>query len=130
MADYRVELFSESHDVESFSCGEESLDVFLNKDAGNYSSGNLARTYVLCDHDEPIPNKVLGYFAISCTAIARQQLPTKGEQRWPKHSRPAVLLGRFAIDRSLQGKGLGVALFKRAARVAFEIRGRISSYFT
>ena len=46
----------------------------------------------------------------------------------PKHI-PAIFLGRFAVDKNWQGKGLGVALLKdtveRSARAAQKVSVRL-----
>lgn len=43
---YTIERFSISHDLDSFECGEQSLDEYLRRYAGQHDRQGLGRTYV------------------------------------------------------------------------------------
>ena len=116
---YKIELLSEQHDTDRFDSGAESKDQFLRKFALQNSKGGLGRTYVAV---QPDSNRVFGYYTISSSYVKFQSLPKRHLPRYPI---PSILIGKLAIDRSAQGKGLGTALLfdalKRSARVADEI---------
>lgn len=56
---------------------------------------------------------VLAYYSIAPHLILRDKLPTKVGHGSPDQI-PSVLLARLALDRSLQGQGLGAALLADA----------------
>lgn len=58
---------------------------------------------------------VVAYFTLSSYLVLRESLP-KQQGEWREI--PALLLGKFALDRSLQGEGLARALIADAIREA------------
>ena len=72
-----------------------------------------SRTFVVCDG-----RRVLGYYALASSAIAVHEAPDRFRRNMPDPILVVVLV-RLAIDRSVQGKGIGRALVRDAAlRVA------------
>jgi len=58
---------------------------------------------------------VAGYYTLSQTGINMVELPTEITKKLPKYPvAPATLLGRLAVDRNYQGKGLGEILLMDA----------------
>lgn len=118
---YKIELLTDNHVVDSFDCGDEDKNKFLQKYALQNSKGGLGRTYVAV---KPSDNtKVYGYYTISSSAVKFESLP---EARFlPRYPIPAILIGKLATDKETQKQGLGTALLfdalKRAVRVAEEI---------
>jgi GNAT superfamily N-acetyltransferase len=112
------------HDVSAFLNGKHpSLDDWL-RDRALASEGLSARTYFICSADSP--GVVVGYYAISTTMEQRVVLPTAKLRRGMPERVPLLLIGRLAIDRSLQGAGVGTALLVHAVRrclAAAEIAG-------
>jgi GNAT superfamily N-acetyltransferase len=93
-----------------FDCGvHESLNSWLKKHALQNESNDSARTYVI--HRR---NVVVGYYAISAGGIAREQATLRAAQGQASHPVPISLIGRLAIDKQEQGRGLGSALLKDA----------------
>lgn len=114
-------LDRERHDCTSFDCGKPSLDDWLKRFAGQHERNDLARAYVLV---RPGQAHVRGYYAISACEIRHETLPPKQAKGIPGHVIvPGALLGRLAVERSVQG--LGDALLhdalKRVAGHAEEI---------
>jgi GNAT superfamily N-acetyltransferase len=58
---------------------------------------------------------VVAYYAVASGAIAQAAAPGRFRRNMPD-SIPAAVLGRLAVDRRYQGRGLGRALFGDAAR--------------
>lgn len=112
---------SRHHDRERFNCGEPSLDEWLRVYASQFDRRDLARTYVL---GEPGDVRVLGYFALANHAINYNELPPQYSRPLPKVDLPTVLLGRLAVDKRLQGQGVGKRLLlevlSRCERLAAE----------
>lgn len=118
---YKIELLTDNHVVDSFDCGDEDKNKFLQKYALQNSKGGLGRTYVAVNPSDN--TKVYGYYTISSSAVKFESLP---EARFlPRYPIPAILIGKLATDKETQKQGLGTALLfdalKRAVRVAEEI---------
>ena len=113
---WRIEQLSSSHQRGSFDCGVPSLDDFLRLRSTQYERRHLARTYVLV-RDADL--QVLGYYTLATGCLKPSLLPAKLARKLPEHPVPAALLGRLAIDRRVQGQGLGrVMLLDALARCA------------
>lgn len=113
----------DAHILASFDCGEPSLDRWL-KERARQNLGLLASsTYVIHRSDV-----VVGYYAISTGATIRSILPGSIRRNMPEPM-PSILLGRLAVDRTMQGQGLGGSLLtdalSRSARVASVIASRV-----
>jgi len=100
--------------VSGFANGKHAaLDVWL-KERSFASEGLSARTYVVCRAARPLT--VVGYYAISTAMEERQTLPSAKLRRGMPHQVPLLLLGRLALDVSVQGRGLGADLLADAVR--------------
>jgi GNAT superfamily N-acetyltransferase len=104
------ELLGDDHRTDSFDSGETVLDDWLRRRARANQAGGASRTYVVCDG-----MRVVGYYALASGAIAQAVVPG-GLRRNIPDPIPVVVLARLAVDRSYQGRGLGRALFRDAAR--------------
>ncbi|MDQ6436056.1 GNAT family N-acetyltransferase [Mesorhizobium sp. LHD-90] len=111
---------AEAHDLETFSSGTESLDQWLRRRAWTNQLGGASRTYVLTDDE-----RVIGYYCLSSGALALAVAPGSFRRNMPDPI-PMAILGRLAVDRHWQGKGIGTALLQDAvlrAGQAAEILG-------
>jgi GNAT superfamily N-acetyltransferase len=96
------------HDLELFSCGEESLDRWLKERARKAEGVHSARTYVVC-----AGKQVVGYYCLATGAVVRSSAPKPLQRNMPDPL-PAMILGRLAIDQNYQRFGLGRALLRDA----------------
>ncbi len=78
-----------------------------------------ARTYVVCAREAP--QRVVGYYAISTAMEQRIALPNAKLRRAMPDQVPLLLIGRLAVDRQCQGKGLGADLLSDAVRRCLEV---------
>ena len=73
------------------------------------------------------PTKVLGYYSISPSSIEFARVPADLTQKLGRYEVPVFRLGRLAVSRPMQGRGLGgdllLAAGSRALRVATEVGG-------
>jgi GNAT superfamily N-acetyltransferase len=113
--DWLIERLGKHHDRESFSCGAPTLDDWLKHRARQYEKRDLARAFVAVRRGESV---VLGYYAISNHRVRYEALPDEQAKRLPQIDVTVVLLGRLAVDRSVQGRGLGALLLVDALRRA------------
>jgi predicted N-acetyltransferase YhbS len=58
---------------------------------------------------------VLAYYALASSAVATDAAPGRFRRNMPDPI-PSVVLGRLAVDRSEQGKGLGRSLVRDAGQ--------------
>jgi len=103
------ELLTDAHILAGFDSGVASLDNWLRRRAlGNQLSG-ASRIYVVATTDK----RVAGYYALVSGALAHADAPGRTKRNMPDPV-PMAVLGRLATDRSMQGRGLGVALLQDA----------------
>jgi GNAT superfamily N-acetyltransferase len=109
----RPEPLSDIHDFADFSSGVASLDDWLRRRARPNQISGASRTFVVAEDDN-----VLGYYVLASGGIAVTHSVGRFHRYMPDPI-PVVVLGRLAVDRSWQGRGLGRALFRDCAlRVA------------
>ncbi len=108
-------LLTNSHQIVGFECGKPPLNDFLIRYALQNQASGGARTYVMT-----YAERVVGYYSLAPASVSPEDAPAriiKGQGRYPV---PVILMARFAVDSSKQGKGLGKALFRNALRRALE----------
>jgi GNAT superfamily N-acetyltransferase len=117
------EPLNDTHDLSGFNSGEASLDDWLRRRARANQASGVSRTYVLAEGE-----RVIGYHSLAAGAITVGDAPGRIRRNMPDPI-PMAVLGRLAIDRDRQGKGLGHALLRDAllrtyqAAEAIGIRG-------
>lgn len=99
------------HRRDAFDCGVPELNDYLRKFARQNSKSGLARTYVAVMPGESL---VRGYYSLSSSAVACSSLPEAARKKLPRYPVPTILIGRLAVDNSMQGKGLGQELLMDA----------------
>lgn len=106
----RVERLAERHDLSGFQCGNAALDRWLAEHALTAQRQDTARTFVLLDDDD----RVVGYYSLTMGSVEQAAAPRRLVRGVPRHPVPIVLLARRAVDRSAQGKGVGMSLLFEA----------------
>jgi len=106
-----VPLESKVHDRASFSSGTPELDRYIRRLASQDIKRNVARFFVATQADQPA---ICGYYSLSAASFRRDKLPKEQARRLPHYPIPSVLLGRLAVDNSMQGQGLGKFLLMDA----------------
>jgi len=99
---------AETHELDKFQSGDESLDQWLHRRARANQLGGASRTYVVAEGQ-----RVVGYYCLSSGAIDLAEAPGSIRRNMPNPI-PMAILGRLAVDLSWQGKGLGAALLQDA----------------
>jgi len=112
-----VEKLSSDHERESFDCGRELLNNFLKRLASQYRKKNLGQTYVAVTPDK----RVIGYYTISTSRVDFDNVPDHLRRQVPQIPIPVILLGRLAVDKAFQGKGVGKTLLVKALRQAAQL---------
>ncbi len=109
------ELLDSNHIVEGFDCGAPSLDRWLAGRARRNQSSGASRTWVVT-HE----GAVVAFYASSAAVLLRSEATTRVARNQPDPI-PALLLGRLAVDRNWQGRGLAAALLKHFLLKSLEI---------
>ncbi|PIE43388.1 MAG: GNAT family N-acetyltransferase [Gammaproteobacteria bacterium] len=110
---WHEEPIGKHHDRGDFDCGNQALNQFLYRHARQNHEKGGAKTYLAISwHNE----KVLGYYSLSPTSIAYERAPEVIKRGLARHDVPVFRLGRLAVDRSVQGNGLGGQLLLAAGR--------------
>lgn len=98
------------HDISSFDSGVTSLDDWLKRRALRNQVSGGSRTFVACDR----VNRVCAYYALASGAVTGKSASGRFRRNMPDPI-PVVILGRLAVARSWQGRGVGRALVRDAA---------------
>ncbi|MGH3940732.1 MAG: GNAT family N-acetyltransferase [Pseudonocardiaceae bacterium] len=89
---------------EGFDSGAPELDEWLEHYSWQNQRANNAVTYVTV-----LDGRVVGYYAIAVSSVAREVASAAAAKGAPRHV-PCLLLARLAVDRGMQGRGLGRGL--------------------
>lgn len=115
----RIELLRQDHSREDFDCGEDSLNEFFRRYAGQNAAKDISRTYVLVEGGN---NIAVGYYTICSGNIAFAAVPESHAKKLPRYPVPTAHIGRLAVDRRHQKRGFGQLLLvdalKRICRIA------------
>jgi len=102
-------ILEETHLVDEFDCGKESLNSFLKKFALINSRAGSSKTYVTLEEDQ-----VAGYYTIAPGSVRKEEAPERVKKGLANHPIPIILLARLAVDENYKGVGLGKALLRDA----------------
>jgi len=92
------------HDSDSFESGVAALDEWLKRRARSNELEGASRTFVICT-----ARKIVGYYSLAAGSVSHREATGKVRRNMPDPV-PVVLLGRLAVDRTWQGKGIGADL--------------------
>ena len=95
-------LLGPGHDVSGFDSGEPETDNWLRANGLRTQRQGSARTRVLTRAGDV---RVLGFYAVAPHDTHREDLP--GSAAGGLTVVPGYLLAQLAVDRSLQGRGIG-----------------------
>ncbi len=107
---------SAGHDRSAFCCGDEDLDRYFATQAGQDMRRGFANVIVAV---RPGSEEVLGYYTLSAASANLGDLPDTLKSKLPRYGQvPAVLLGRLAVDRTVQKHAVGTFLLADAVKRA------------
>lgn len=113
-----------NHDRQGFDCGRQELNDWLRQVARQHQDKGLSKTFVAIREDERA--RICGYYALTLAELESRHLPDVWRKKLPRRI-PGVRLGRLAVDRQYQSKGLGELLLidalMRARRIYTEAGG-------
>jgi GNAT superfamily N-acetyltransferase len=116
---YRLEPLGKHHDRESFTCGVESLDVYLKTQGSQDMRRKANAVFVLVL--ERASRTIAGYFTLCAYGLSPGAIPEAARKHLPRYPVvSATLTGRLAVSSELQGRGLGSVLLAKALAKAYE----------
>jgi len=113
------------HDVAGFACGEDSLDRWLHRYAGQGERRDATRTFIATDKH----GAVRGYYTLVAGQIEHEKATEAVRKGLSRHFPiPVAILARLAVAARSQGQGLGARLLddalERVCRAAQEVAVR------
>lgn len=120
----RILPLAGNHNRQGFDCGRQELNDWLRQVARQHQDKGLSKTLVATRTEAP--DSICGYYALTLAELENRHLPDAWRKKLPRRI-PGVRLGRLAVDRQYQGKGLGELLLVdaliRAQRIYTEAGG-------
>lgn len=98
-----------NHVILAFDCGEEVMNLWLQKKALPALFDHTAMTFVVCRG-----KRVVGYYSLAAASVSHAEC-TSALRRNSPDPVPAILLARLAVDKTEQGQGIGRDLLRDAA---------------
>ncbi|PTN36377.1 GNAT family N-acetyltransferase [Desulfonatronum sp. SC1] len=102
------------HDRDSFDCGEPALNEFLQRHARKNHDLGGAKTFLAVNAADGAT--ILGFYSLAPASLAFARTPKLIKRGLARHEVPVFRLARLAVDRSVQGRGLGGQLLLAAGR--------------
>jgi hypothetical protein len=125
LPDWREEPISKAHNRQAFDCGDAAMNDFLRRYARQSHEQNASKTF--CAIDAAVPNRILGFYTITPSAVARDDVPAAMTKGLAQHEVSGFKLARIATDVAVAGEGFGGQLLLAAAlrclRIAAEAGG-------
>jgi ribosomal protein S18 acetylase RimI-like enzyme len=109
---FRIEPLSSTHDRSQFVSGSDPLDRYFREHASQDIKRRIATCFVALSVET---EEVAGFYTLAATSIALDALSPEVAKKLPRYPVvPGALLGRLAVGRNYQGRGLGSALLADA----------------
>ena len=103
--------------LESFECGERSLDLWLKTRALANETTGASRTFVTFS---TVTGECAGYFSLASHSVDHDDLKAKLRRNMPAPV-PAILLGRLVVSKPYQEHGLGQSFLYEAVRISQQV---------
>ena len=120
MSDYRLVSIKEIQRkslLKNFDCGIEQLNEFLSRYAIKNDELGIGRTFIALNSS----NYILGYFTLATAQVAYQEIPDECKGKLPKYPIPALRIARLAVNKELQGNGIGKWLLSQVFIKAVQV---------
>jgi len=114
------------HDRNDFDSGVHELNRYLRYQVSQDIKRRVTACFVAVNDDL----RITGYYTLSTASIPLNDLPEKIKHKLPRYdSVPAIRMGRLAVDKAFQGKGLGGALLVNSLKRAIKLEIPAALFF-
>ena len=120
---WREAAIAKEHDRGAFDCGDADLNIYFQRYARQNHETGGAKCFVAAPVDAP--TRVLGFYTLSPASIEFARTPAIVKKGLARYEVPVFRLGRLAVDRTVQGRGLGTALLLRAGERCIRVAGEV-----
>lgn len=103
-----------THDLSAFFSRHQALDDWLRNTALR-SEGRTARSYVVC-----AGNTVVGYYCLATGSVVHAGAPGRLRRNAPDPV-PVAIVGRLAVSRDCEGRGIGSGMLQDGLRRVLHI---------
>jgi GNAT superfamily N-acetyltransferase len=111
---WHEEPISKKHNREVFDCGETALNEFLQRHARRSHDLGGAKTFLaISDADQ---KTILGFYSLSPASVEYTRTPEVVKRGLARYDVPVFRLARLAVEKKMQGQGLGGKLLLAAGR--------------
>lgn len=114
LLDWRELAIAKTHDRAGFDCGEPALNEFMSLHARQSHAKGGAKTFVAVSVADD--RRVLGYYSLSPASVDYARVPAVLTRGLARYDVPVFRLAHLAVDRTVQGQGLGGQLLLAAGR--------------
>ena len=120
---WHEEPIAKLHDRAAFDCGDKALNEFIWHHARNSHEKGGAKTFLALNEGDG--KKILGFYTLTPASVAYNTTPEVVRKGLARHEVPVFRLGRLAVDRSVQGLGLGGQLLLAAGRRSLLVASQV-----
>lgn len=117
---WKEEAIAQHHNRKSFDCGEKELNTFLYRYARQNHTNGGSKTYLAIEN-----SKILGFYTLCPASIDYADTPKVISRDLPRHEIPVFRLGRLAVDKSVQGQGIGGQLLLSAGHRSLLVASQV-----
>jgi GNAT superfamily N-acetyltransferase len=111
------------HRTDGFDCGRPGLNDWLVRGALRNHLAGYTNVQVVADPEAVIR----GYYGLAAASLMAESVPRAVRGGQAPDPVPALLIGRFAVDKPYQGRGLGERLFRHAVRRCLAASGLVGA---
>ncbi|EBQ9763148.1 GNAT family N-acetyltransferase [Salmonella enterica subsp. enterica serovar Bonn] len=123
--DWHEAAIGKTHNRINFDCGDADLNQFLQRHVRQNHEKGTTKTYVALDNSDV--TRIHGFYSVSPASLIYAQVPGAISKGLGRYDVPVFRLGRLAVDKSMQGQGLGAQLLlsagKRCIQAALQVGG-------
>jgi GNAT superfamily N-acetyltransferase len=101
------------------------LNDYLQRQATQDTRRDVNRVFVARLEGNP---DIVGYYSLSAASFGKRELPADRSRLLPHYPVPAALLGRLAVDKSRQGRGIGQHLMVDACWRVLQASEQLALY--
>lgn len=111
---WHEEAIAKEHNRESFDCGDGALNDYLRHHARKSHERGGAKTFLAISEEDN--RTILGFYSLSPASVEYARVPDVMKRGLARYDVPVFRLGRLAVHRPVQNRGMGGQLLLSAGR--------------